>query len=92
MNKIEKYLLEHNIKPHYSGFGQLKNAINLVLQDKTYMQQRVNRLYNEISKIHNVSIYGVERSMRYALIQSGIKTTIGEFIARAVIELKGETK
>lgn len=86
--EIEKYLLEKGIKPHYRGFKQLAYAIELCQKNPKYLQGVTTHLYPDISKDLSITIWQVEKNMRYAIINAGINKTVSEFLNFAILELK----
>lgn len=87
--KIENYLLRKGFKPNLLGFDCIVEAIVLVQNDKTYLRNITKKLYYEISKSLKITKNNVERSIRHSIAVSGLYFTNSEFIARAIIELKG---
>jgi|LSQX01.3.fsa_nt_gb two-component system response regulator (stage 0 sporulation protein A) len=90
MSKIEKLLLEKDFKPNLKGFDYIVEAIELIQQDKTYSRAITTRLYPTIAKKYNDKALGVERAIRHSIQRAKIGNTNAEFLARTIIELKGD--
>ena len=90
MSKIEKLLLEKDFKPNLKGFDYIVEAIELIQQDKTYSRAITTRLYPIIAKKYNDKASRVERAIRHAIQCAKIGNTNAEFLARTIIELKGD--
>ncbi|MBR2970031.1 MAG: hypothetical protein IKC49_03150 [Clostridia bacterium] len=90
--KIKEYLLKKHIKPNYSGYRYLIDAIYLRSKDD-YMLRIVKGLYQDVGDIHNTTGSKVERGMRHAIFLAHKKIkescpTNSEFIAQAVLDLE----
>lgn len=88
--KIENYLLRKGFKPNLKGFDIIVEAIRLVQSDKIYLRKITTLLYPTISKNLNASSSKVQRAIQHSISVAGIFQVNSEFIARAVIELKGD--
>jgi len=90
MSKIEKLLLEKDFKPNLKGFDYIVEAIELIQQDKEYLRSITKKLYPTIANNHNDTVSRVERAIRHAIQCAKIGNTNAEFLARTIIELKGD--
>lgn len=82
--KISEKLMAKGITPNLRGFYYLKEAVNLVIDDRDYLFSLTKRLYPEIAKKHDTTPGCVERAMRHALSKTDDKTTVGAFIGTFV--------
>lgn len=86
--EIEKYLINKGINAGLIGFDYLTEAIELIRKDSAYKHLVTKRLYPEIAKTFKATPLSVDRSMKYALKQANIKTTLSDFIITAEIETR----
>lgn len=90
--EVEKYLLEIGVRPHLKGFYFLADAINWVIEDKSYLKSITKKLYVELAKKHGETPSKTERAMRHAIRSSGSYLSISEFISRTAINFKATIK
>ena len=90
MNKIEKLLLEKDFRPNLKGFDYIVEAIELIQTNKIYLRAITNKLYPTIAKNNNDTVSKVERAIRHSIQSAKIGNSNSEFLARIVLELKGE--
>ena len=55
------------VGPHLLGYEYLREAIELVLKDESYLRSVTKRLYPEIAIKHDTTATKVERSIRHAI-------------------------
>lgn len=64
---IIKALLDLGIPAHLEGYEFLKTALQLCLEDRTYINKVQKRLYPEIARITGFPLASVDRAMRHAI-------------------------
>lgn len=83
--EISRYLDEKGIKHSLTGFRFLVSAIKKAIKDP-WMILKISDLYGNIAQICGTETGNIERSIRYAIMPSGL--TNKEFIAKAVDDLR----
>jgi len=68
MNKqIIQALRELGAPAHLEGYEYLKTALEMCLQDKSYINAISKRLYPDVAQCHGTSPNKVERAIRHAV-------------------------
>lgn len=63
-----RYVLKAmGVAPHLDGYAYCGRAIELVLEDETYLKYITKRLYVDIAKDFHTTIPRVERAIRHAI-------------------------
>lgn len=63
---IEEKLMRIGVPAGYSGFEYIADYVLLYFNEKM-TEEKMNVMYMTIAKLHNVSIYNVERNIRFVL-------------------------
>lgn len=74
--RISKLFKEMGITPAILGHGYLKEAITMVIADKTVLYSVTKILYPEIAKKFNTTASRVERAIRHAIEKSALNANI----------------
>lgn len=64
---IENILKELCVNPSLLGFGYLKSAIEICLENRDMLSGITKRLYPMIAKKHDTTAHRVERAIRHAI-------------------------
>lgn len=86
--EIEKYLIKIGIQPHLKGFYFLADALELVIKDRSYLQNVTKRLYVELAKKNKETPTTLERAMRHAIKSAQQNLSITSFIGNHSVELR----
>ena len=85
--KTEKYLIQLGVNPSHIGFKYLSYAIDICKNDNLMLYKKSNNLYRIIAEDLNTNKTALVRMMQYAVDKSIRKIPLGEFLARAIIDL-----
>lgn len=67
LGAAEDFLREMGVNQGNQGWGYLRTAICLCLEDEGYLHRLSKRLYPEVARRHGTTYNGVERSIRHAI-------------------------
>ena len=67
---VRAFLRRCGIRPHLKGYRALSYALELALDDRTYLDGITKRLYPDVALCLQISPQTVERLMRYAIEQA----------------------
>lgn len=67
VGNITRVLVDLKLKPNLKGFHYLRKAIELCIEDYSYLRSVTTRLYPAVGKFYNVSPSLVERCIRNAI-------------------------
>jgi len=62
-----KILTDLGVPAHFKGFGYLKTAVALAVEDRSFLHSITSRLYPQVADVYGVTPVHVERSMRHAI-------------------------
>ena len=65
--RIERLLIEVGVPTNLKGFGYLRQAIEIVYNDPSAINDVLKGMYSSIAKSNNTSVSCVERNIRTAL-------------------------
>lgn len=88
-------IIRRGLKPHLLGYKYTRKAVELCMQDITYLDGITKRLYPDIAKEYGTLPSRAERAIRHSIevIYGGErKPTNSEFIAQIVEEVSAEIK
>lgn len=67
---VRAFLRRCGIRPHLKGYRALSYALELALDDRTYLDAITKRLYPDVAVCLQISPQTAERLMRYAIEQA----------------------
>ena len=70
MATTQEILNNLNITSNYKGYGMIETAVDIVLEDETALDSVVEKVYNKVAEINNISKVSVERNIRTAITHS----------------------
>lgn len=91
--KITDSLIRLGVPAHILGFDYLREAISLVICDRSYIQSLTTRLYPEIAKKFDSTPSRVERAMRHAVevaFDRGDPEIISNYFSYSINKNKGK--
>ena len=91
--KITDCLIRLGVPVHILGFEYLREAISLVICDRSYIQSLTTRLYPEIAKKFDSTPSRVERAMRHAVevaFDRGDPEIISNYFSYSINKNKGK--
>ena len=91
--KITDSLISLGVPAHILGFDYLREAISLVICDRSYIQSLTTRLYPEIAKKFDSTPSRVERAMRHAVevaFDRGDPEIISNYFSYSINKNKGK--
>lgn len=91
--KITDCLIRLGVPAHILGFEYLREAISLVICDRSYIQSLTTRLYPEIAKKFDSTPSRVERAMRHAVevaFDRGDPEIISNYFSYSINKNKGK--
>ena len=91
-NEIGKFLMKVGISPSILGYGYLKTAISIAIEDTTCWRVFTKSLYPAVAERHATTPSRAQRAMRHAIEKSyskGNKELLGSIM---LIRSKGKSK
>ena len=70
MATTQEILNNLNITSNYKGYNLITEAVDIVLEDETTLDNVVEKVYNKVAEINNISKVSVERNIRTAIAHS----------------------
>lgn len=92
-NSIASLLHKTGMSANIKGYGYLKYAVLLIVEDKSYKNSITKKLYPDVAKYFNVSSASVERAIRNAINMAwerGNRDFLNSIFVSSVNPLKGK--
>lgn len=92
-NKIINTLKDLGVPCNLLGYGYIKQALLMILQDSSYLKSVTKDLYPDIAKKNQTTASRVERAIRHAVevVFDYIKpATIEKYFGNSIIDHKGK--